>query len=60
MKTPVNSVSDIGLVVRAVRRASQVRLDDLAACACAGVSNQFASDLDHGKPSSRPCTPKAG
>ena len=34
--------------LRAARRASQVRLDDLAALA--GVSKQFVSDAEHGKP----------
>jgi transcriptional regulator with XRE-family HTH domain len=36
------------LVVRSVRRTSKIRLDDLAATA--GVSKQFASDVEHGKP----------
>jgi len=36
MQTVIRSVSELGLVIRAVRRASKVRLDDLAATA--GVS----------------------
>jgi transcriptional regulator with XRE-family HTH domain len=48
MHIVVRSVTDLALSVRAVRRASKVRLDDLAATA--GVSKQFASDVEHGKP----------
>ena len=48
MQVTINSVADLGLVVRSVRRASDVRLDDLAATA--GVSKQFATDVEHGKP----------
>jgi transcriptional regulator with XRE-family HTH domain len=48
MFEPIRSVEDIGLAARAVRKASDVRLDDLAATA--GVSKQFTSDLEHGKP----------
>jgi len=47
MQTAIHSVSELGLVIRAVRRASKVRLDDLAATA--GVSKQFASDVEYGK-----------
>jgi transcriptional regulator with XRE-family HTH domain len=48
MQVTIRSASDLGLAVRAVRRSSKVRLDDLAATA--GVSKQFASDVEHGKP----------
>jgi transcriptional regulator with XRE-family HTH domain len=48
MNIIIRSVGDLGLVVRSVRRSSKVRLDDLAATA--GVSKQFASDVEHGKP----------
>ena len=48
MQIIIRSVGDLGLAVRAVRRSSKVRLDDLAATA--GVSKQFASDVEHGKP----------
>jgi len=48
MQVTINSVADLGLTLRSVRRASKVRLDDLAATAC--VSKQFVSDVEHGKP----------
>jgi predicted transcriptional regulator len=48
MQISIQSVPDLGLVVRSVRRTSKIRLDDLAATA--GVSKQFASDVEHGKP----------
>jgi transcriptional regulator with XRE-family HTH domain len=47
MQRPINSVADLGLALRAVRRTSKLRLDDMAATA--GVSKQFASDLELGK-----------
>lgn len=47
MQITIHSVSDLGLALRAVRRGSKVRLDDLAGMA--GVSKQFASDVEHGK-----------
>ena len=49
MQIAIHSVADLGLAVRAVRRSSDVRLDDFAATA--GVSKQFASDVERGKPS---------
>lgn len=48
MQIAIRSVADLGLAVRAVRRASAVRLDDFAATA--RVSKQFASDVERGKP----------
>lgn len=48
MQLSIHSVTDLGLALRAARRSSKVRLDDLAATA--GVSKQFASDVEHGKP----------
>jgi transcriptional regulator with XRE-family HTH domain len=48
MQIIIRSVGDLGLVARSVRRNSKVRLDDLAATA--GVSKQFVSDVEHGKP----------
>jgi transcriptional regulator with XRE-family HTH domain len=48
MQIAIHSVADLGLAVRAVRRASDVRLDDFAATA--RVSKQFASDVERGKP----------
>ncbi len=47
MQLPINSVADLGLALRAVRRTSKLRLDDMAATA--GVSKQFASDVELGK-----------
>lgn len=48
MKITLHSVSDLGLALRATRKGSKVRLDDLAGIA--GVSKQFVSDVEHGKP----------
>lgn len=47
MEIPLHSVTDLGLVLRATRKGSKVRLDDLAAIA--GVSKQFVSDVEYGK-----------
>jgi transcriptional regulator with XRE-family HTH domain len=47
MQITIQSVSDLGLTLRAVRRSNKVRLDDLAGMS--GVSKQFASDVEHGK-----------
>lgn len=47
MQIPIHSVADLGQALRAVRRSSKVRLDDMAATV--GVSKQFASDLELGK-----------
>ena len=51
MQTPVTSPAELGLLVRAVRRSSRVRIDDLAAMA--RVSKQFATDVELGKPTVR-------
>lgn len=49
MKTmTIRSPEDLGLVVRAVRKAAGVRQDDLAGIA--RVSRQFAVDVERGKP----------
>ena len=48
MRISIQSTVDLGLVIRAVRRHSHVRIDDLAATA--GVSKQFTQDVEHGKP----------
>ena len=48
MKMPVPSTAELGLLIRSVRRASGVRIDDLAATA--GLSKQFVQDVEHGKP----------
>lgn len=48
MKITVHTVADLGLALRATRKGSRVRLDDLAGIA--GVSKQFVSDVERGKP----------
>ena len=48
MRVTIDSPLALGQVIRAARRHSKVRLDDLAATA--GVSKQFTSDVEHGKP----------
>jgi hypothetical protein len=48
MRITIQSVTDLGLAVRAVRRHSHVRIDDLAGTA--GVSKQFTQDVERGKP----------
>lgn len=48
MRIPIRSATDLGLAVRAVRRHSRVRIDDLAGTA--GVSKQFTQDVEYGKP----------
>ena len=47
MNITIHSVSDLGLALRATRKGSKIRLDDLADFA--GVSKQFVSDVEHGK-----------
>lgn len=47
MLVPVRSVSDLGLLLRAVRKSQGVRLDDVAGSA--GVGHVFARDVEHGK-----------
>lgn len=51
MKIPIRSPEDLGLVIRAVRKCSRVRQDDLAALA--RVSKQFATDVERGKPTAQ-------
>jgi transcriptional regulator with XRE-family HTH domain len=48
MRIPIRSAASLGAAIRAVRRSSHVRIDDLAATA--GVSKQFTQDVEHGKP----------
>lgn len=48
MKHTIASALDWGLVIRAVRKSVQLRQDDLAGIA--GVSGQFAVDVEKGKP----------
>lgn len=51
MQVTISTVAELGLALRAARRHGGVRLDDLAATA--GVSKQFVSDLEYGKPTVR-------
>ncbi len=48
MKHPIVSTEDLGLAIRAVRKSSQVRQDDLAGAV--GVSRRFTSEVERGKP----------
>jgi transcriptional regulator with XRE-family HTH domain len=48
MRVPIQSAASLGAAIRAVRRSSRVRIDDLAATA--GVSKQFTQDVEYGKP----------
>jgi transcriptional regulator with XRE-family HTH domain len=48
MKYPIGSPEDLGLIIRSVRKHARVRRDDLAASV--GVSQQFAFDVERGKP----------
>jgi y4mF family transcriptional regulator len=45
------SPAQIGHVIRAVRKASGIRLEDLALLA--GVSKQTVQDIEHGKPTAQ-------
>ncbi|GAB2809797.1 hypothetical protein GCM10027276_08210 [Comamonas piscis] len=47
MKHEIKSSSDLGHAIRAVRKASGIRLDDLAGIV--GVSKQTTSNLEYGK-----------
>lgn len=51
MRIPIHAPTDLGVVIRALRKAAGVRQDDLAATV--GVSKQFASDAEHGKPTAQ-------
>jgi len=51
MKKTIDSPEDLGLLIRAVRKSSRVRQDDLSAMA--GVSRQFAIDVERGKPTAQ-------
>ena len=48
MQIPISNAHDLGLVVRASRKAQGLRLDDAAAFA--GVGPVFAGDVERGKP----------
>lgn len=47
MKTVINNVSELGLLVRATRRSNRLRLDDVAGSANLGAV--FVGDVEHGK-----------
>lgn len=47
MKHSINTVADLGLLLRAVRKSQGLRLDDLAGSA--GVGHVFAREVEHGK-----------
>jgi transcriptional regulator with XRE-family HTH domain len=47
MKIAIHSVADLGLLARAVRRSSHLRLDDVAGSA--GLGPVFVGDVEHGK-----------
>lgn len=51
MKHPIHTPADLALVIRAVRKSVNVRQDDLAGAA--GVSRQFAVDVEKGKPTAQ-------
>jgi transcriptional regulator with XRE-family HTH domain len=48
MQMTITFTVELGLLIRSVRRASGVRIDDLAATA--GLSKQFVQDVEYGKP----------
>ncbi|KQV47002.1 hypothetical protein ASC95_26205 [Pelomonas sp. Root1217] len=48
MQVQIKSTSELGEIIRSVRKASGIRIDDAAVMT--GVSKQFASDVEHGKP----------
>jgi transcriptional regulator with XRE-family HTH domain len=50
-KKTISSPEDLGLLIRAVRKSTNVRQDDLSAVA--GVSRQFAIDVERGKPTAQ-------
>lgn len=47
MKHSINTVADLGLILRAVRKSQGLRLDDLAGSA--GVGHVFAREVEYGK-----------
>ena len=49
MKIPIQSPNDLGIAVRATRKAQQVRLDDVAGSV--GVGHVFVREVEHGKAS---------
>ena len=51
MIKPINSIQDLGLIVREVRKAQGIRQDELAAMVPA--SHVFIIDVERGKPSAQ-------
>jgi predicted transcriptional regulator len=51
MMHDIQSPAELGAVLRAVRKASRVRIDDLALLA--HLSKQFVQDVEHGKPTAQ-------
>ena len=51
MKKIISTPEDLGLLIRAVRKSTKVRQDDLSALA--GVSRQFAIHVEQGKPTAQ-------
>lgn len=47
MQHTINTVADLGLLLRAVRKSQGLRLDDLAGSA--GVGHVFAREVEYGK-----------
>ena len=48
MRVRITSTAELGEVIRSVRKAAGIRIDDAAFMT--GVSKQFTSDVEHGKP----------
>lgn len=48
MLVPLTSVRDAGVAIRTLRKRAGIRIDDFALIA--GVSKQFMTDLENGKP----------
>ena len=48
METEIRTPEDLGRLVRAIRKAQKVRMDDLA-----GVGPVFVRDLERGKPTAQ-------
>ncbi len=48
MLIPLTSVRDAGVAIRTMRKRAGIRIDDFALIA--GVSKQFMTDLENGKP----------
>lgn len=48
MNIPLTSVLEAGIAIRTLRKRAGIRIDDFAMAA--GVSKQFMTDLENGKP----------